>query len=142
MQKSRKIHPLHCFCIPASAFSQDADAPRHTPFRHRSDGLLRASDLTLLSAQPYPPFRPTLPSFPSVHRLQTPYRHPLHTAGIHKKGLRQPLPEEVKRSPAVSPWGVEPQSSEPESDILSIELRRLICLSIRQCHLIARKSNK
>lgn len=24
----------------------------------------------------------------------------------------------------VFPWGVEPQSSEPESDILSIELRR------------------
>lgn len=26
----------------------------------------------------------------------------------------------------VSPWGVEPQSSEPESDILSIELREQI----------------
>lgn len=26
----------------------------------------------------------------------------------------------------VFPWGVEPQSSEPESEILSIELRRLL----------------
>ena len=31
----------------------------------------------------------------------------------------------TKKGEFVRPWGVEPQSSEPESDILSIELRAL-----------------
>ena len=39
--------------------------------------------------------------------------------------LKKPLINRQLQRKMVSPWGVEPQSSEPESDILSIELRRL-----------------
>ena len=40
------------------------------------------------------------------------------------KKKRPPCQSERSRISLVSPWGVEPQSLEPESNILSIELRR------------------
>ncbi len=33
----------------------------------------------------------------------------------------------------VSPWGVEPQSLEPESNILSIELRGQVIILVKLC---------